>query len=84
MTYTVHRDTHEARAFDNLDQFDGVEPGDRVAVLVDPDDPETAFSVVDVRERTNSGIGLLLGLVLFAFVSFVVMLFRTIGIIRGP
>jgi len=43
MTYTVHGDTHETRAFDNLDQFDGVEPGDRVAVLVDPDDPDSAI-----------------------------------------
>lgn len=51
-----------ARTWDypeNIAQFAGLHPGDHIAMLVDPSDPNDAYTVVDVRDRTNSGIGVL-------------------------
>jgi hypothetical protein len=58
LTFHFRGRRYQERAFENFRQFDGVALGDEVPVLVDPDDPGTAFSVADVRARTNSGIGL--------------------------
>jgi hypothetical protein len=37
-------------------QFDGLQPGAPIAVLVDPHDPQTVYTVHDVDRRTNAGI----------------------------
>jgi hypothetical protein len=68
LTYAFGGRSRTKNVFENWDQFDGVDLGQTVPVLVDPKDPDTAFSVADVRARTNSGIGLLSGLSLLIFV----------------
>jgi hypothetical protein len=36
-------------------QFDGLQPGAPIAVLVDPHDPATVYTARDVEHRTNAG-----------------------------
>jgi hypothetical protein len=47
---------------ENHAQFDGLSVGAPVAVMVDPKDPHTRYTAVDLRRHTNAGFG-----VLFAF-----------------
>lgn len=50
---------------ENSPQFDGLGPGDRVPMLVDPTSPDVAYTVTDVSARTNTGwTGALFGEVL--------------------
>jgi len=44
----------------NHGQFDDLERGADVAVIVDPRNPSTVQTATDVRERTNAGFGLVL------------------------
>ena len=55
LTFQFRDRRHELRVFDNLVQFDG-QFLDRIPVLVDPENPGTARTVADVRDRTNEGI----------------------------
>ncbi len=45
----------------NSDQFNGRSIGAPVEVVIDPEDPNKRYTAVDVRRRTNQGIGLLFG-----------------------
>jgi hypothetical protein len=48
-----------ARTWDypeNSPQFDGLRPGAPIPMLVDPARPDVAYTVVDVRARTNTGL----------------------------
>jgi len=44
----------------NSGQFGDLPQGARIAMIVDPRDPETAYTAEDVERRTNDGFGLLL------------------------
>jgi hypothetical protein len=50
---------------ENSRQFEGLLPGATVAMLVDPRDPVVAYSVTDVRGRTNAGFGIVAGFGVF-------------------
>jgi|SRR5579863_2537392 len=47
---------------ENSPQFNGMSPGDRIPMLVDPANPNDAYTVLDVRDRTNTGFGVLFSL----------------------
>ena len=54
------RGREETRDWDypeNSGQFESLTPGAPVAMLVDPSDPTTAYTVRDVEEGTNAGWG---------------------------
>lgn len=54
-----------ARTWDypeDASQFDRLQPGDAVPMLVDPRRPSTAYTVRDVQQRTNAGVGAVLAL----------------------
>jgi hypothetical protein len=40
---------------EDSDQFDGLQPGAPITVLVDPHNPKTVYTVHDVDRRTNAG-----------------------------
>jgi len=44
----------------NSSQFGDLPKGARVAMILDPRDPETAYTAEDVEQRTNDGFGQLL------------------------
>ena len=44
---------------ENSPQFNGLTPGSRIPMLVDPSNPNIAYTVLDVRQRTDSGLGVL-------------------------
>lgn len=44
---------------ENSPQFGDLHPGSSIPMLVDPSNPNIAYTVLDVRERTSSGLGLL-------------------------
>lgn len=50
---------------ENVPQFEIRPAGSSVAMLVDPHDIDTAYTVTDVRDRTNAGFGLVAGVGLF-------------------
>src|SRR5919198_2752344 len=45
----------------NFDQFSGLAVGAPVEVVIDPEDPNRRYTAVDVRRRTNQGVGALFG-----------------------
>lgn len=45
----------------NFGQFNGLDLGSPVEVVIDPKDPFRRYTAADVRERTNQGVGILFG-----------------------
>jgi hypothetical protein len=79
LTYAFGGRERTKNVFEHWDQFDGVPLGQTVPMLVDPKDPDTAFSVADVRARTNAGFGLLSGVSLLLFVMCLYYLFDPVS-----
>src|SRR5438067_2355243 len=47
---------------ENSSQFEDLSAGAPVPMLVDPRDPRTAYTLIDVRAHTNTGFGIVAGL----------------------
>jgi len=80
VTFTYRGRTREERVFDSIDQFRYSSAGtlEQVPVLVDPEDAGTAFTVYDVRERTNTGLSFFPIFVICGLIFCVVSLIKEI------
>jgi hypothetical protein len=84
VTFTYRGRTREERVFDSVNQFRYSRAGtlEKVPVLVDPEDPDTAFTVYDVRARTNTGLSFFPIFVICALIFCVVGLVKEIPAAR--